>query len=438
MNAAPSLPRFGRLLCIFAIVAAFAATSWGEGADKDSSKPSDTGAAKRNPLLDDEPLVGVFKGPTLVVQIRLAKDGSFEGSIQKGGATFPMKAKRAGTALAGAFSHGEDHFPFTATLEGNVLHFTTGDRLFKLQRDGAAAVVPMPDPVPSVPKPADPVKPSVPVAPDPQPTTPKPVPAPGSQALPPRAANDLNKAWAGFPSGAFVIMDDVSARADKLPVARRLKLVFMGVEDGKEIVQAMRSAGEEWETRKPIAWMGGSKSAADLGFIAGKTTSEVLEVAQEAVVCEVTEYSREEVKDGKSGISRIQIWRSKAVSLPPQTLMLPTDNLLLESGVVRVTNTGDIWFKRTIDFRLTLTKQSHRIGNQDIRYAVFRLTEASDTFEGKQFLQQERWISSDVPGGVVKIAQEKRTGEGAISSLVSSAVDIGIWKPAAAPSKDAK
>ena len=94
-----------------------------------------------NPLAAAAPadqFAGTFKGDRLTLQLDPPADGRYAGTIHLGGQAFTAAATVDGDTLTGTFKSGENAFPFTATLAGTTLQFTSGKNQFKLERAAAA------------------------------------------------------------------------------------------------------------------------------------------------------------------------------------------------------------------------------------------------------------------------------------------------------------
>jgi hypothetical protein len=105
-----------------------------------------------NPLVGQvDPFIGEYKDATMTVRLIYVPDEeAFNGSIERAGKAYPVRAKREGDALKGQFSAGTKSFAFTATLDGPTLLFVTSGVLKKLTRqagDGPAALPASPAPV---------------------------------------------------------------------------------------------------------------------------------------------------------------------------------------------------------------------------------------------------------------------------------------------------
>ncbi len=408
-----------------------------------------------NPLLEeDEPFVGTFKGQGMSVQIRTGKDGSLEGTVQKGTRTFPLAAKRQGQSLTGHFTHNENHFTFIATLEGKTLLFTSSDRLFKLTRDEAAAAaipaIPVPAPVPApppvpVPAPAPTPTPSVPLpkppTPTPTPTTPdgegppKPAgpppfvsnPAAAAQLIPKGAKANPGKSWAGFPTGTYVMMEEESTKPNELPTVNRSVLVFFGTDNGKELILPHQFNGTRWAPiGVPSPWLGGGKTPVELGYKPGQPTIETLNVKGVGISAIVTPYSRQDPGNGgKIMNAQLQVWTVKDFEFPSQPVILPEGVLRVEGPIVRVVRTGDDG--TSLDFQLVATNVPHRIGQVDITLSVFQGKGAANTPQGKLEVNIERALSPQVPGGMVKMNVETLLG-GNLYLTKGAAIEVGMSK----------
>jgi hypothetical protein len=228
----------------------------------------------------------------------------------------------------------------------------------------------------------------------------------------------------------------VLSKPNKLPVKRQMKYVFSGLEGESEMVSPMRLKGESWETlSKPFPWMADRKTLKQLGYTEGTPKTELVEFAGMTMTCTVTEYTREALADGRTNGSRLRIWRSKAVDLPPQTVVLPSGSILVEPSVVRIATVPDERNTYHLDFQLTALKQPFKIGDREVQVAVFKSTEVTESIQGKHTIAQERYVSAQVPSGVAKMVTENRPTDGNLSLASTTAVEFGVWKAEAAAPK---
>ncbi|MEX2212951.1 MAG: hypothetical protein WD768_02410 [Phycisphaeraceae bacterium] len=371
-----------------------------------------------NPLLeDDEPFVGVFQAENMTVHVRQGKEGALEGTVKKGERVFPLTAKREGETLKGYFSHNGNNFTFTATLEGKTLLFTSADRLFKLTRD-AKAVASVPAPTP----PVDPV--------DPAPGPPAPTFVPGNDPkslIPKGAKAEAGKAWAGFPNGTYVMMEEVVTNPGQLPVTSRAVYVFRGLEVGKEMIQPHEFNGKSWAPiGQPVAWLGKGQSPQELGFVAGQSAADAIEMKGVPIACIVTPYSREEKgQGGKILTSQLKVWTAKGYAFPSQPMILPEGVLRVEGDIVRITRTGDDGTE--LDFQLAATNVPYRLGRHDIVVSTFKGIGSSMTPQGKLQVTLERSLSPQVPGGMAAMKVDTTIGE-KVYRTRGGAVEIGMTK----------
>jgi len=411
-----------------------------------------------NPLLEDEdPFIGIYEGANMTVQMAAGKDATLIGTVKKGGRSFPLSAKREGQSLKGLFSHNDKHFAFTAALEGSTLLFTTSDRVFKLDRQQAKPVAPAPaaplpaiEPVPRPPQfvpkseaPAKPVTPgapamTVPLAPPPAPPT---VPAtkdtPDARGMPdpadpsvipvfpvPKGAKaNPGKAWAGFPNGTYVVMEEVVARDNRLPISNRWALVLQTVEGGKEMILPHKQDGMQWvPLGKPEAWLGNGSTAQELGFKPGETSTQALSVGPSKIECTVTQYTLAVLKAGVMHSSKLELWTAPSLAFPSQSMNLPEGVLRIEGSIVRMVRTGDDGTK--VDFGLAAVDQPLRIGETDLLVALFKGT-ATTAPKGRLDITMERYLSPQVPGGIAKLQVIAQIGE-TRTTTTGNAVEIGM------------
>ncbi len=91
-----------------------------------------------NPLAPPtpDPFVGVFEGDALT--LTLEGSGTYTGSLNLRGQTYPVQATTSGDVLNGTFSSGGATFAFTATLAGAVLSLESDGNRFTLERQAPA------------------------------------------------------------------------------------------------------------------------------------------------------------------------------------------------------------------------------------------------------------------------------------------------------------
>ena len=441
------------LTCLLAFFPAAAARA-AEPAGKPAPPPAKAGGenpliedAPVNPLLeDDEPFVGTFKGQNMSVQIRMGNDGKLEGTVQKGTRSFPLTAKRQGQSLTGHFTHNENHFTFSATLEGKTLLFTSSDRLFKLTREEPAAAaipgIPVPAPVPPpVPAPAPAPTAAIPLPKPPTPTPPdgegppKPAAPPpfvsnaaaAAQLIPKGAKAHPGKSWAGFPTGTYVMMEEESTKPNELPSVSRSVLVFFGTDNGKELILPHQFNGTRWAPiGVPSPWLGGGKSPVELGYKPGQPTVETLNVKGVGISAIVTPYTRQGPGNGGKLLNAsLQVWTVKDFEFPSQPVILPEGVLRVEGPIVRVVRTGDDG--TGLDFQLVATNVPHRIGQVDITLSVFQGKGVAITPQGKLEVTIERALSPQVPGGMVTMNVESMIG-GNVYLTKGAAIEVGMSK----------
>ena len=81
--------------------------------------------------------VGTFKNEAMTVALIANPDGSFSGSMIRGGQTFPLSARIVAGQLEGSVTSQGKDFPFTATLNGDQLTLVSGGKTFVLTRQSA-------------------------------------------------------------------------------------------------------------------------------------------------------------------------------------------------------------------------------------------------------------------------------------------------------------
>jgi hypothetical protein len=109
------------------------------------------------------PYAGTFSGEGMRIEL-VAQGNAYTGTIHFNGQDFPVKAERAGAEeaggkLEGSFEHQGASFPFTASLQGRTLTFTTEGTSYRLKREMAnplaqAAPSPLVSSAPAGPPPA--------------------------------------------------------------------------------------------------------------------------------------------------------------------------------------------------------------------------------------------------------------------------------------------
>ncbi|MGD0768267.1 MAG: hypothetical protein ABSB42_08740 [Tepidisphaeraceae bacterium] len=130
--------------------------------------------------LADDPFPGDFTGPNLSIEI-VAQGGSYTGSIHLGQQVFPFKAQANSGQLAGTFTSNGHDYPFSISVAGDNLTFTSGKSTYQLSRNA-------PNPLGN-PPPANPPNPN----PQPPDSPPASSGAPAGYGI--AAATDSGKAW---------------------------------------------------------------------------------------------------------------------------------------------------------------------------------------------------------------------------------------------------
>lgn len=82
----------------------------------------------------DHPLTGVWAGDGVQVLVFDLPNGTYCGSIEKGGRLFPFDAKADGASVAGKFQHEGDAYDFALATRGEDATLTSGDAKHALKR----------------------------------------------------------------------------------------------------------------------------------------------------------------------------------------------------------------------------------------------------------------------------------------------------------------
>ncbi len=80
-------------------------------------------------------LSGAYSGNGLKLTLT-GKSGTYTGTLIYNGASYPISATGSGNQLKGAFRSGSDQFPFSGSLQGNILAFQTGGTSYRLAKQG--------------------------------------------------------------------------------------------------------------------------------------------------------------------------------------------------------------------------------------------------------------------------------------------------------------
>lgn len=84
---------------------------------------------------DDADFTGEYANSEMQLTLKQEADG-YRGTITLGGRELPVKGKRDGAVLKGAFQSEEHWFDFTAVLKGATLSLTTGGKTHELKKKG--------------------------------------------------------------------------------------------------------------------------------------------------------------------------------------------------------------------------------------------------------------------------------------------------------------
>ncbi len=400
-----------------------------------------------------DPFVGTFKGDGIGIVIRLSQ-GSYVGELEKGGKSFPFIGARKGDSVRGSVVLDGELMEFSLTIQGETVTLATAWKMTRTTDGGrpsavpatppptatATTPIPTPTPPPTTPSTLPPV--AVPVPANPRPADPAespvvpPKPAPigvGEQPAAVAAWNlkplekdaiaDTGRSWAGFPVGTFAVVETSTVKAEELPKEDRALLVFKGMANSKEIIQRYQLAGAKVKGEVThLDWLGPGRSLEMLGFTAGKTSQQELQVQGAKLKCDVTEYTERRAAGELGPPDRYEVWTCVDVGLPPHILALPQGSLLVGSNVVRITSLSDGQDKDGVDFRLTALKQPMRIGDREISAAVFKSTYIAGNTE----VTLERHQSAQVPSGTALFVVKRRQGGELLDTATVRVVEFGI------------
>lgn len=391
--------------------------------------------ATGNPLDAPDPFVGEYSSEQMLVVVRLSVDG-YVGEIRRGGKTYPMKAVVDGGKLTGQFSVDQTSYAFTAVLDGATLKLTTGTTSYTLPRKSATGAPPVPPPPIPTPPPTPSPSPTPTPAPAPQPPTPVPTPVPAPLPLPApvevkpvltgplpqhlgyaqlstQKLNDLS--WARFPAGAFAVFEESVTTSAALPSSARRKLVLTGLVDSRPRLRHHDWDGSKFDALGQAVVLPESESLvriSELGYAKGQANTESLTVQGVTLRCLRVPFDGESKVKGVPMRVAAEVWRSSEVDVPPLVVDLPHAKLLLEPDIVRIKLTCEFrGITGVIDFKLDTISNDVRIGEQIVRYAVVKSTSTFDRGDGKIESTAEYWLSSQVPGGILKTMQTERSGE---------------------------
>ena len=371
-----------------------------------------------NPLTEVDPFAGEYEGDEVIVVVKVAGDG-YVGEIRRAGRSFPLKAVREGKQLTGTFTHESTSFKFTAGFEGQTLHLTSGTKSFLLNRKDASAVVPLPSPTPAPPKPPISVPTPTPApAPGPSPRDPAPKPKRAATPLPVDYARLSSQqladaVWSRFPAGAFVVMEETATSSQSIGSTVRRKMHYTGAPQGVPVVRSQRWDGRQWGHAEPSAPARDECRRVDeLKYTKGPSRAETITVAGTALPCEVTKYTGESVvKDGAIQLT-LEVWRSRGVDHPAFMLDLPTQRMVVEPDIVRITIESDFkGLKATMDLKIETLEREVRVGDLTVACTVMKGVATSDQVTSKSVLTTEYWLSHQVPGGVVRKAEKEEIGQ---------------------------
>lgn len=418
------------------LVAGVAAPSFGQGSET-PGKPKP--ANPLNPLTAIDPFIGTFDGEGMTIVIRKSEEG-YAGEVRKADLTFPLKAVRKGEMLAGAFEYEGEKFEFFLLITSEGVSFNTPLKLKRREATGAAPTKPVEVATPVAP----PVTPTLTPPPVTPPVTPPPTltikepPLVKPPAVTPPVAGtkpatpvfnfkaDDGFSWAGFPKGAYVNFEDTTTEPGALPQTSQSLLWFTGLEAGKETVQPFRYTVDAWKRAgQPLVWLSRSFPLDKLGYQAGAKSTGTMQIDGADVPCDITEYSREFLRNGKSTTLRLQLWTSSRIMLPTQVLTLAGESIALPSNTTRLVTIGEDWETQG-DFKLITLKQVQRIGNTELKVAVF---ESIDKLIAPNLALQthtKRHVTSQVPGGISFFSVHKRNQFNQTQTSTTTAASYGV------------
>jgi len=170
--------------------------------------------------LADDPFPGDFTGPNLSIEI-VAEGGAYTGSIHLAQQVFPFKAQATAGQLVGSFTSNGHDYPFTISVSGDNLTFSSGSRTYQLSRNA-------PNPLGNS-LAANPLNPNPP-APD---STPASSNSPAGYGI--AAATDAGKAWVTKKPGITTVTAALEATVSDLSTFFGGQLVVKGAfEDTKD------------------------------------------------------------------------------------------------------------------------------------------------------------------------------------------------------------
>lgn len=368
-----------------------------------SGHAQDAGGEKKvkNPFAKEEPkpqpvrkdfLVGVFLDQSMTVRIELASEKSYKGTILTGQDLYPFEGKRKGDDLSGMFTVEKIDFPFSATIKRDVLIFRTANRDFKLPRRGTKLPV-----VGQTPK-VDPSK----VTPPPADLQPQKVGSFDDHGRP------QNRLWLKFGDGVFADFEVVHTTSGKIPNISRMRYSVDKLENKAVMLDVSIYHDGDWNSLRKSIWLQGSRSLASLGLTEGKRRIEKFEVGESTLDCKVTEYKFARV--GENPISmELEVWRCDKVALPLHAIAIGPLVLATESDMVAIrcrTDAGGL----TTDtkFQVSEFKKEAIVGSWKINCVAMTGTTEVRRADGDYHAQYSKWISNEVPGGVVRHIESVR------------------------------
>ena len=126
------------------MLASFTLTSQTPQSSSEAANPLDPTPATEpenplaplNPLAPNDPFVGTFSDERLILTLQ-GSNGQYSGELTFNNQTFPVGAQGSGNTLSGTFQSDGASFDFTATVEDEVLTFTTDNTTYVLPKQAA-------------------------------------------------------------------------------------------------------------------------------------------------------------------------------------------------------------------------------------------------------------------------------------------------------------
>lgn len=368
-----------------------------------SAQEKDSPKKVKNPFSKEDPkpqpdktdyMTGVFLDISMTVRIEKMDDKAYKGTILTGQDLYPFQGKRKGDDLAGTFLVEKVEFNFSATIKGDVLLFRTAQREFKLPRRGTKLPNETQNPK------LDPSK----------------IVAPPAELQPKKAGTfddygrPQNRLWLKFGDRIFADYEIVHATPGKIPNVSRLRYQFDSIDKKSVLLNVSDYFKGTWNPQRKSTWLAGSRSLDSLGLTSGKRRVENLTVGESTLECKVSEYTF--ARGGENAVSlELEVWRCDKVNLPIQAVAIGPLALATESDMVAIrckTNAGGL----TTDtkFQVSELKKEAIVGTWKVNCVAFGGTTIVRRADGDFNGQYVKWISNEVPGGVVKHMETVRQG----------------------------